>query len=302
MWKFDLTGSASDWKIAFSDGTDPQPLFQAKDGFNPQPITAKPDVMKHCSDTGLMVVFGTGRYLGNYDFTDQSLQTVYGIWDTSYNEDSGEYLGAFERGSVPELSNQPDSVTLLPQTEIQGSFFADTGHQLRVLSNNVPNWELTDSDPNGIGTHGDPLEHAGWYFDLPMVGERVPSNVIIRGGKAIVISFRPEQTPCGTGGESVVMEMNACSGGRLEQAQFDINGDGIVDSNDMIVITDDQGNPISVAPTGMYYPGRLMTPAILRSPNDNHEIKYFSTSVGGIVTMRERSAPIGITYWMEINQ
>jgi hypothetical protein len=49
MWKFDLTGTVSEWDVAFEDGGGtPQPLFQAKDGSKTQPITTKPDVMYHC--------------------------------------------------------------------------------------------------------------------------------------------------------------------------------------------------------------------------------------------------------------
>ena len=55
-----------------------------------------------------------------------------------------------------------------------------------------------------------------------------------------------------------------------------------------------------VAPTGMLHPGRLLPPAVLGSGEE--EIKYFSTNVGNIVTMRERAVRLGITYWMEIIQ
>jgi len=340
LWKFDLTGDMSNWGVAYSDGSDLKPLFQAKDGLNPQPITTKPDVMQHCGKDGMMVIFGTGKYLGDYDYQHNKVQTVYGIWDYSENEDAGEYLGSFERGSTPMLSNQPNTVKMLQQTELPGDYFALDGKPLRVLTNNPatdsdpPDEEwLTTSldstgltcsytdgegtvacDPNSVGTTPDPTEYAGWYFDLPATGERVASDLMIRDSKVIYIGFVPEQSPCGTGGNSWVMEQDACSGGRLSKAQFDINGDGVVDSNDLLVLTDADGNPIDengnllnpdddpilVAPTGMMYPGRLLPPAILRTGNE--EIKYFSTNVGNIVTMRERGVPMGVIYWMELMQ
>jgi type IV pilus assembly protein PilY1 len=330
LWKFDLTGDVSHWGVAFNDGTDPRPLFQAKDGLNPQPITTKPDVMLHCAKDGLMVIFGTGRYLGDYDYQNYKTQTVYGIWDFSQNEDPGEYLGSFERGATPMLSNQPESVKLLRQTEVGGAFFAPDGTPLRVLTDNPATdgdpveeqWKTTslDSmgltcsyiegagqvacDPNVVGTTPDPTEYAGWYFDLPDSGERMVSDLMIRDSKVIYIGFVPELSPCGTGGNSWVMEQDACTGGRLTQAQFDINGDGMVDSRDMVTMTvyDAEGNPIeiAVAPTGMQYPGRLLPPAILRTGRE--EIKYFSTNVGNIVTMRELAPPLGIIYWMELMQ
>jgi type IV pilus assembly protein PilY1 len=141
---------------------------------------------------------------------------------------------------------------------------------------------------------------------LPNTGERVPNDIMIRDKKAVVIGFIPENTACGSGGDSFVMEMNACSGGRLNNPQFDINGDGKVDENDMIALTDadgniiydGDGNPIMVVPTGMMFPGRLLPPAILRTGDE--EIKYFTTNVGTIVTMREKAVPMGIIYWMEV--
>jgi type IV pilus assembly protein PilY1 len=218
------------------------------------------------------------------------------------------------------------SVTLLQQTEMPGDYYAGNGQKLRVLTGHTPDWTVTsyeadgvtcaeltgagieECDRNSTGERGDPVMHAGWYFDLPGAGERIPGDVMIRDGKVIAIGFTPEQTPCGSGGNSWVMELNACNGGQLYPAQFDINGDGRIDSNDMVHLTDadgnllydTDGNPIMAAPSGMMYPGRLLPPAVLRRGEE--EIKYFSTNVGNIVTMTERSVPLGIIYWMELMQ
>ncbi|MBW1767456.1 MAG: hypothetical protein JRJ65_10455, partial [Deltaproteobacteria bacterium] len=45
--------------------------------------------------------------------------------------------------------------------------------------------------------------------------------------------------------------------------------------------------------------GRLQPPAILRK--DEEEIKYFSTNVGTIVTMKEKAVALGMTYWKEFD-
>jgi len=110
MWKFDLRGdSISDWKVAHNtnaDGTSgtPQPMFQAKNKQgHRQPITTKADVMAHPDAKlgGYMVIFGTGRYLGNADFGENSIQTIYGIWDWQPTWEAAgisspdKYLGAF---------------------------------------------------------------------------------------------------------------------------------------------------------------------------------------------------------------
>ena len=122
LWKFDFTGtSAADWKVAYGAGGTPKPLFQARDaGGAAQPITTKPDVMYHCQSDmpGYMVIFGTGKYLADSDLANTQTQTIYGLWDYGDDADDSEYLGAFNRGSTPQLSNQPATVTLLQQTEI----------------------------------------------------------------------------------------------------------------------------------------------------------------------------------------
>jgi type IV pilus assembly protein PilY1 len=90
LWKFDLRSTnINEWKVAYNtaaDGSgDPAPLFEARNisGFR-QPITTRPDVMRHPlrSRQGYLVLFGTGRYLGYDDYLDGgAVQSVYGIWD-----------------------------------------------------------------------------------------------------------------------------------------------------------------------------------------------------------------------------
>lgn len=86
MWKFDLTGSSSNWKVDF--GGDP--LFDA--GLT-KPITAAPTVID-LADTnvwadrvntapkiGYMVAFGTGKLFESSDTNTTTQQSLYGVWD-----------------------------------------------------------------------------------------------------------------------------------------------------------------------------------------------------------------------------
>jgi len=156
----------------------------------------------------------------------------------------------------------------------------------------------TDELPNP-GSIADPPNtvHAGWYFDLPVTGERVVSDVMIRDGNAIVITFVPEEAPCGIGGDSIVHEMDAATGGRLPTPQFDIGGAAAIDSDDLINIGT-EASPDWVAPTGLQKTGRLHLPAILGMGTT--EMKYFSSSEGTIKTVRERPARLGVRYWREL--
>ena len=305
MWKFDLTASSSgSWDVAYKSGGTPKPVFQAKGpGGAIQPITTKPDVMRHCEKDGYIVVFATGSYLGETDVSDTSTQTIYGIWDYGDDDDDTEYLGSFERGSTPELSNQHDTVTMLQQTQVDYGTYS--GEKLRTLSDNAASWETeedadsTAENPKWDNPSSTVATNAGWYFDLPISGERVVVDVMIREEKAVVVSFYPETAPCGSGGYSIVHEIDACTGARLTEPQFDINDDGVIDDDDLINIGTEE-EPIWVAPSGTEREGRLQPPAILRM--DQTEMKYFSSSSGTIATVMEQVVALGITSWREYSQ
>jgi len=113
------------------------------------------------------------------------------------------------------------------------------------------------------------------------------------------VSFYPEDAPCSSGGYSIVHEIDACTGSRLTEAQFDINEDGVIDEEDLINIGTEE-NPVWVPPSGIGKPGRLQPPAILRMGPT--EMKYFSSSSGTIETVMEKAVRLGITYWREYQQ
>ncbi len=273
LWKFDLTDSnLTNWSISFDNDFGPEPLFKTRD----QPITTKPDVMRHPTEAGYIVVFGTGKYLETNDPSNTNTQSIYGIWDYGDDDDTGAYLGSFNRADGT-LSNQPNDITLLEQTEID--FRTVSGYDLRTLSNHPVDW----------GT-----AHVGWYFDLPLTGERVIESPLIRDGKAVVVSFTPDTSPCSNGGVSIVHEIDAATGERLDEAQFDINEDRIVDTRDLISLDDRL-----LAPTGRTYRGALKSPTILRMPDQETEMKVFSSSEGDVEMLFERAEKRGLFFWVE---
>jgi len=305
MWKFDLRDSnVNNWTSAYENGGgSPQPLFQAKNaqGWR-QPITMKPDVMRHCRHDrdGYMVLFGTGRYLGNADFADVGVQTLYGIWDwqdawenegLNYTE---KFLGSFEASRTlsnldgnASLSSNAQNVRLLEQTQI---FFGSSGGApFRVLSDNLPDWYSIADDAGS---------HAGWYFDLPATNERAFKDVLIRGGVDIAISSLPSASACASGGDSILHAIDACTGGRLQQPYYDINGDGSIDSGDLINIGSSE-KPIWVAPAGLLKSGMYYPPAILGVDKELAR-SYYSTSDGNVDTTLNRNRPAGLVDWREI--
>ncbi|NNK84304.1 MAG: PQQ-binding-like beta-propeller repeat protein, partial [Desulfobacterales bacterium] len=305
MWKFDLRDiNAANWRVAYDDGS-PQPLFQAinAQGFR-QPITTAPDVMDTCENNtaGLMVVFGTGRYIGNTDFSDVSVQTFYGIWDwqqewvNAGQSSVDKNLGSFTAARTLS-SPGAQGATLAQQTMIyHGSPF---GEQYRVLSSNPIDWY---SPINSTGSH------VGWYFDLPATGERSVQDFVIYSNVVIAISSIPSASPCAAGGDSIIYAIDACTGGSPPGPFWDANGDGVIDSNDLINIGS-AADPIMAPITGFGTPGMVYPPAIV-SLNDDTALFYFGKSTGGIADGPGGGGPpappkgkkelTGITGWKEI--
>jgi len=273
--------------------------------------------------TGYFVLFGTGKYLGEPDLTDTTTQTIYGVWDYGDDDDDSEYIGTFDPGGTPRLSNLPGGVELLEQTVVfEGDYDVDgdtvNDVYLRVLSDNEYVWNTVDDptegqqqnpapfvdDPNTMEDESTYVSHVGWYFDLPNSKERIISSPMIRDNRLIITSFVPQSDRCSGGGFSLVHEMDPCSGGRLSNPVFDITEDSHIDQSDRITITiDDPDHPgqtitVTVPPTAKKYEGRLHRPAILR--DEPSERKYFSTSTGAIEQMTEEAEQRGMYYWKEV--
>lgn len=309
LWKFDIRSSSTgDWEPAYGSS----PLFTAKsyDG-KVQSITTRPDVMYHCMAgfPGYMVAFGTGRYLAASDLEDPAKQTVYGIWDYGDDADDNEYLGA--RVPLSALSNQPSTVSLLSQGIVWGfgtGSAVGTHTQSVIVSSNPIIWDTVPDTTSGQKpdpSNADP-NHAGWYFDLPNLRERIVNDVIIRDGNLIIVSTIPSQkeNTCTPEGESWLYELNACSGARAENSHLDVNHDSKLDSSDKTptaVEIDDPDNPGSTITqqsdvTGVYY-SHLIYPPAIGYGNDGTESKFMSTSGGGIAVMAESGEKRGIFYW-----
>jgi len=137
LWKFDISANQKDsWDIYFQTSAGvKQPMFQARSeaGYR-QPITMQPVITSACPlDTkGYMVLFGTGRILDpSTDFLDQSVQTVYGIWDWSAawaSNPQQTFLGAFQpKNSAPVASCQSNCAAIRGNDTTSGSCIYDCG-------------------------------------------------------------------------------------------------------------------------------------------------------------------------------
>lgn len=276
LWKFDVNyDDPANWKIAYGTSTAPAPLFIAcTDASNcdttRQPITGKPQVgnvgslqTSSGSPSGYMVYFGTGKYYEDADNNVSTAQTqsFYGIWDNN--------------ATVSKSSLQSQTII----AEITSGAF-----NLRATTENSVNYPT----------------QKGWYMNLlpPLattsVGERVISAPLLRNGKIIfetLIPLPPSTSTdiCGAAsdGTSWLMELDAVTGKRLPAtaagAPWDINGDGIINTSDLISVTVN-GETITVAPSGKQSTvGGVDTPGVVSA--GKLEYKYTSGSKEGELEM-----------------
>ena len=178
LWKFDLQDSdKTKWSASklYSSG---------------QPITSRPTAGPG-PDGGVMVYFGTGKYLETNDPETTTTQSVYGIWD------------------------KPGSSTTVEQKQLEK----------RVVSSDAFSRSLKTTD---TFTWGD-KNKMGWYFDLPESGERVIANPEYVNGKLNVITMIPtvSDPQCDGGGKGWIMQLDALYG----RAYYQKTPDEIASSN-----------------------------------------------------------------------
>lgn len=208
VWKFDFSGnSAGTWKSYFLSGSQPLPLFTARNAASQaQPITAQLTIGQNTvtSDPNYgktFIFFGTGSYVFTSDPADLSVQSWYGLID-----DSEPISG---RDALRERT-----------IETLGTV---SGYSVRTFSS---------------ATAGDMSGKRGWFIDLkdPTArGERIVTRSnLYRFIKPVLIasSLIPDADPCQAGGSGYVNAIDPFTGGSLLYAPFDLNADGLFNNGD----------------------------------------------------------------------
>jgi type IV pilus assembly protein PilY1 len=187
LWKFDLSStSRSAWSST--------QLFTATDpSGNRQPITAAPRIVPHPLG-GRMVVFGTGRLFERDDIVDQSVQSVYGVWEKNTSSPATVTKSSLRQFSLANLD-------------------APTGERFRQLSGTTAlNW-TTD---------------LGWYYNLAVGtdtnGERVIAAPTENYGFVNITSYEPSANgdPCQGGGLSFFYRLDVA--GSFTRSPFAATG------------------------------------------------------------------------------
>ena len=110
------------------------------------------------------------------------------------------------------------------------------------------------------------------------------SNTAVRAGRVIFTTLIPDSDPCNSGGSSWLMELDALSGGRLEETPFDLNRDGIFGDGDFVVAPDGSRVPVSGLQPGV---GITPEPGILIGDEGRKEFKYNPGTSGEIAVTVE---------------
>ncbi len=203
MWKFDLRSTdKDDWDVAHDDGSgNKAPVFVARDDSNVrQPITVRPEVVRGPKGRGLMVLFGTGKYLEGSDevLAGAGVQSFYGIWD----KNSGASTDIVTGRSV--LTEQ--SIAAEDEVTIDGE---DTF--------------IRETTSNALGSN------VGWYIDLVspagFQAEKQVTDPVVRNGRVIFTTLVPDVDPCVYGGTSWLMALDAINGSVPQPAPFEVSDD-----------------------------------------------------------------------------
>ena len=129
------------------------------------------------------------------------------------------------------------------------------------------------------------------------IGERVVSNPLLRNDRVIFTTVIPDVDPCGFGGTSWLMELDAITGKRLNEAPFDTNHDGKFDDEDFV-----PGSP-ALPPSGMQSEvGITPEPGVLTDPLHGIEYKYTPGTSGNIQVVGENpgAGNVGRQSWRQI--
>lgn len=266
LWKFDLSGSHGSAVRLFT--TCGEPCNAA----TRQAITSRPIVGPHPNAQGLLVYFGTGKYLEAIDNAEGPVQSVYAIWDPN---------------------DKKKTATIRREELLQQDIIAEVkkGEFLvRVTSDHPISWD----------------KHKGWYIDLVSPvhgsqGERQVTDALLRNGRLIFTTLIPSQDRCQPGGVSWLMEMDAGSGSRLEYSPFDADGDGRYTSADYVSVTID-GETKQVPPSGIRTEGGgAATPTVVMKGSD--ETKCIS-SAAGMQCIHENPGDnaVGRQSWREVGR
>ena len=259
LWKFDVRDAdPANWNVAHS-----APFFSAvdKDG-KAQPITTRPEVGRGPNGRGMVILFGTGKFLeaADKDVSLLTTQSFYGVYDAN--------------ASTTTVISGRSELTQQEITYEAAATFASKTFPVRVTTQKA-------------------VANRGWYMDLLSAAPGVPppagfkgemqvSDPILRNGRIMFTTLIPTPDPCAFGGKSWLMELDAVTGGRLNYAPLDLNNDSLFDTKDYVTLPDGTKMAVSGMQSDV---GITAKPGILSGSNAD----YLYMSGSGSQTVGENN-------------
>jgi type IV pilus assembly protein PilY1 len=224
VWSFVLNdGSATNGgSTPASTGTL---LYTARNASNTaQPITAGMLAGKDPATGNVWLFFGTGKYVTSTDLTNLSTQSWYGL--------------IVQSATANVVSNLSQGRTAL----VQRSIIAETAGTPANPSATPPVLAVLPARVISTATGGDMTGKSGWYIDLlkggsVAEGERMVVPSQFQGSMLLGTTRIPQASDaCNPSGRGWVMAVDPFTGGNPSQGFFDLNGDGNIDSADMVTV------------------------------------------------------------------
>ncbi|WP_224743858.1 MULTISPECIES: PilC/PilY family type IV pilus protein [Lysobacter] len=215
LWKFDLNGAESEWKIANGGAA----MFAAKDsGGKAQPITAGVALARNPADGKIWVLFGTGSFMTTADMTNTDIQSMYGVIDE----------GIVSRGDLAKRNITVETTK--------------DGRNVRAFDPNRPALEG--------GKKGWVID-----LDKPTAGERIVSNPRVTGTVLLTASLIPPTTnTCDAGGTGYINAVDVFTGTSVKDPYFDSNGDGQYNDDDTVKDENGNDLPVGSIDLGVGMP------------------------------------------------
>lgn len=221
LWKFDLGSDApSSWGVDF----DGEPLFTAsRDGVR-QPITGGIRVAAG-PGTGVMVFFGTGRYLYAPDNTvedNPDIQSLYGIFDDNEDAVSGGRVSLAQQFVTGETTASGQTVRGISRSAV--SYFGASAKR---------GWFIDLAVNAGTGD----------VPDLDARGERFIATPLIQSGRVFFPTYTPLEDSCNPGGLNFVYGLDLLSGsGALSDVSVLSSDDPVCTGGNCGAVAIDGGN------------------------------------------------------------
>jgi type IV pilus assembly protein PilY1 len=178
LWRFDINDTIG------ASGFEARALGQATTtGAAPQPITTRPMVVntRYAGTRVPIVVFGTGRFLGQSDYDDTTLQSIYAVKDS------------------------------LTDTGL-GTLRNNAGMVKRTMSDA---FAVDDSGSNS--TSIDWSQKNGWFIDLDRTSkERISVDGAVLFSSVAFASTIPDSSACSPGGYSRIYQLSITEGRTIQ--------------------------------------------------------------------------------------